>query len=126
MAIKKSKKIIYSPASKTYLDMKYDSLSKYGLSWAGYSSVRNAYEWDPKILSTKLNLNEIEILGIEAPVWTETVSSFDELSYLVFPRLLGHSEVGWTSKDLRKWEDYNQRLKKHKIHLKSINIESPY
>ena len=126
MAIKKSKKIIYSPASKTYLDMKYDSLSKYGLSWAGYSSVRNAYEWDPKILSTKLNLNEIEILGIEAPVWTETVSSFDELSYLVFPRLLGHSEVGWTSKDLRKWGDYNQRLKKHKIHLKSINIESPY
>ena len=126
MAIKKSKKIIYSPASKTYLDMKYDSLSKYGLSWAGYSSVRNAYEWDPKILSTKLNLNEIEILGIEAPVWTETVSSFDELSYLVFPRLLGHSEVGWTSKDLRKWKDYNQRLKKHKIHLKSINIESPY
>ena len=74
----------------------------------------------------ELNLNEIEILGIEAPVWTETVSSFDELSYLVFPRLLGHSEVGWTSKDLRKWEDYNQRLKKHKIHLKSINIESPY
>ena len=126
IAIKKSKKIIYSPASKTYLDMKYDSLSKYGLSWAGYSSVRNAYEWDPKILSTKLNLNEIEILGIEAPVWTETVSSFDELSYLVFPRLLGHSEVGWTSKDLRKWVDYNQRLKKHKIYLKSINIESPY
>jgi len=126
MAIKKSKKIIYSPASKTYLDMKYDSLSKFGLSWAGYSSVKNAYEWDPKILSDKLNLSEMEILGIEAPVWTETVSSFDELSYLVFPRLLGHSEVGWTSKDLREWEGYNQRLKKHKIYLKSINIESPY
>ena len=125
-ALKKSKKIIYSPASRAYLDMKYDSLSKFGLSWAGYSSVKNAYEWDPKNIASKLDLKEIDILGIEAPIWSETVSSFDELSYLVFPRLLGHSEIGWTSKDQRIWEAYNQRLKKHKIYLKSINIESPY
>ena len=44
IALKKSKKIIYSPANKAYLDMKYDSLSKFGLNWAGYSSIKNAYE----------------------------------------------------------------------------------
>ena len=126
IALKKSKKIIYSPANKAYLDMKYDSLSKFGLNWAGYSSVKNAYEWDPKIIATQLNLNEIDILGIEAPIWSETISSFDELAYLVFPRLLGHSEIGWTLNENRKWEAYNQRLEKHKIYLKSINIESPY
>ena len=125
-AIRKSKQIIYSPASHAYLDMKYDSLSKFGLFWAGYSSVKNAYEWDPKTISTELNLNEIRILGIEAPIWTETVSSFDELAYLVFPRLLGHSEIGWTSINLRKWESYNTRLKKHKTYLKSMEIYSPY
>ena len=126
IALKKSKKIIYSPANKAYLDMKYDSLSKFGLNWAGYSSIKNAYEWDPKIIATQLNLNEIDILGIEAPIWSETISSFDELAYLVFPRLLGHSEIGWTLNENRKWEAYNQRLEKHKIYLKSINIESPY
>ncbi len=125
-ALKKTKKIIYSPADKAYLDMKYDSLSKFGLNWAGYSSVKNAYEWDPKIIATQLNLNEIDILGIEAPIWSETISSFDELAYLVFPRLLGHSEIGWTSNENRKWEAYIQRLEKHKIYLKSIGIESPY
>jgi len=125
-AIRKSEQIIYSPASHAYLDMKYDSLSKFGLFWAGYSSVKNAYEWDPKTISTKLNLNEIRVLGIEAPIWTETVSSFDELAYLVFPRLLGHSEIGWTSINLRKWESYNIRLKKHKDFLKSMEIYSPY
>ena len=126
VALKKTKKIIYSPANKAYLDMKYDSLSKFGLNWAGYSTVKNAYEWDPKIIATQLNLNEIDILGIEAPIWSETISSFDELAYLVFPRLLGHSEIGWTSNENRKWEAYIQRLAKHKIYLKSIDIESPY
>ncbi len=126
VALKKTKKIIYSPANKAYLDMKYDSLSKFGLNWAGYSTVKNAYEWDPKIIATQLNLNEIDILGIEAPIWSETISSFDELAYLVFPRLLGHSEIGWTSNENRKWEAYIQRLEKHKIYLKSIDIESPY
>ena len=126
VALKKTKKIIYSPADKAYLDMKYDSLSKFGLNWAGYSSVKNAYEWDPKIIATQLNLNKIDILGIEAPIWSETISSFDELAYLVFPRLLGHSEIGWTSYEKRKWEAYIQRLEKHKIYLKSIDIESPY
>ena len=125
-ALRKSKKIIYSPASRAYLDMKYDSLSKFGLSWAGYSTVKNAYEWDPKTIASELGLDKIDVLGIEAPIWSETISSFDELSYLVFPRLLGHSEIGWTSKDKRVWDAYNQRLKKHKTYLKSLNIESPY
>ena len=104
--------------------MKYDSLSKFGLNWAGYSTVKNAYEWDPKIIATQLNLNEIDILGIEAPIWSETISSFDELAYLVFPRLLGHSEIGWTSNENRKWETYIQRLEKHKIYLKSIESKT--
>ncbi len=118
--IGKSKEIIYSPASHAYLDMKYDSLSPYGLNWAGYTSVKDAYEWDPKYFSE--SLNEINILGIEAPIWTETVSNFDELSYLVFPRILGHAEIGWTNSKLREWDKYKLRMNKHIIHLKSLGI----
>lgn len=118
--IGKSKEIIYSPASHAYLDMKYDSLSPYGLNWAGYTSVKDAYEWDPKYFSD--SLDEIKTLGIEAPIWTETVSNFDELSYLVFPRILGHAEIGWTNSKLREWDKYKLRMKKHIIHLKSLGI----
>ena len=118
--IGKSKEIIYSPASHAYLDMKYDSLSPYGLNWAGYTSVKDAYEWDPKYFSE--SLDEINTLGIEAPIWTETVSNFDELSYLVFPRILGHAEIGWTNSKLREWDKYKLRMKKHIIHLKSLGI----
>jgi len=90
------------------------------LNWAGYTSVKDAYEWDPKYFSE--SLNEINILGIEAPIWTETVSNFDELSYLVFPRILGHAEIGWTNSKLREWDKYKLRMNKHIIHLKSLGI----
>ena len=39
-----------SPAAKTYLDMKYDAATRLGLKWAGYTSVRDSYEWDPATL----------------------------------------------------------------------------
>lgn len=120
--IRKSESVIYSPASHAYLDMKYDSLSVFGLSWAGYSSVKNAYNWDPQTVSEEL-IN-LEILGIEAPIWTETVSTFEELSYLVFPRLLGHAEVGWTSMDKRIWKEYKPRLDQHVKYLNTLGINT--
>ena len=120
--IGKSEYVIYSPASHAYLDMKYDSLSVFGLSWAGYSSVKKAYNWDPQLVSKKLK--DLEILGIEAPIWTETVSTFEELSYLVFPRLLGHAEVGWTKMDKRIWKEYETRLKQHVKYLKTLGINN--
>ena len=42
-AIENKSKIILSPAKKAYLDMKYDTLSKFGLHWAAYIPVDSAY-----------------------------------------------------------------------------------
>ena len=48
LAVDKGMKIIMSPAKKAYLDMKYDTLSEYGLHWAGYIPVDTAYVWTPE------------------------------------------------------------------------------
>ena len=97
-----------SPAKKAYLDMQYDSLSPYGLHWAGYISVQDAYSWDP--LSYVPGLDADQILGIEAPLWSETISDSSGLEYLAFPRLICEAELGWTPQSLRSWEEFNRRL----------------
>ena len=107
-AVDKKMKVLMSPAKKAYLDMQYDSLSPYGLHWAGYISVQDAYNWDP--LSYVPGLDADQILGIEAPLWSETISDSSSLEYLAFPRLICVAELGWTPQSLRSWEDFNRRL----------------
>ncbi|HQN44760.1 MAG TPA: family 20 glycosylhydrolase, partial [Anaerolineaceae bacterium] len=70
------------------------------------------------------NLPEDTILGVEAPLWTETVRSLADLDWLVFPRLIGVAEIGWTPQSLRLWSDYRSRLAAHAPRLvqQSINF----
>ncbi len=108
MAVEKGAQIILSPAKKAYLDMQYDSLSKHGLHWAAYIPVDTAYIWTPKKFIA--GIPEENILGIEAPLWSETISTGSELEYLAFPRAIGYSELGWTTAENRDWENYKIRL----------------
>lgn len=106
-ARKKNMKMIISIASKAYLDMKYNESTPYGSDWAGYIPVETAYNWDPTDFAPK-DL----VLGIEAPLWTENISTQDQMDYMIYPRLLGYAEIGWTPKGERNWSEYKVRLQK--------------
>ena len=119
-AVEKGMQIIISPAKKAYLDMSYDSLSKHGLHWAAYIPVDTAYVCSPE------EYGEIpleHILGVEAPLWSETISNIDELEYLAFPRVIGYSELSWSIPENRDWEDYKIRLADQAPFLDRMNVK---
>ncbi len=111
-ALSKDMKIIQSPSMKAYLDMKYDDTSPLGLIWAGLIPTDTAYQWDPSDYSPAKS-----ILGIECPLWSETIETMDDMEYLAFPRLLGYAEIGWTPKELKEWKEYKLRLKDHALRM---------
>lgn len=113
----KSMDMIISIAKKSYLDMKYNKDTPYGLEWAGYINIKDAYNWDPTNYAPK-NL----ILGIESPLWTETIENREALDYMIYPKLLGYSEIGWTPKENRDWDEYKIRLEKQKERMKNQGI----
>ena len=119
--VKQGAKVIISPAAKAYLDMQYNSASKLGLHWAGYVEVDTGYNWDPAKLVP--GIGRENILGIEAPLWTETVTNMAEIEYMVFPRMPGYAEIGWTAPDMRKWEEYKTRLAAHGERFKALKID---
>ncbi len=119
--IPKKSKILISAASFNYLDMKYDSITTLGLFWAGYLPVKKAYDWDPKTLIP--NLDSEQIVGLEAPLWTETIEDFDDIAFMAFPRIIGHAEIGWTDSSYRKWEDYANRLSFHGRLLETLKVK---
>lgn len=112
-------KIILSPANKTYLDMKYDASSPLGLDWAGTISVKDSYDWEPG--SYMHELEESDILGIEAPLWTETILTMKDVEYMAFPRLIGLAELVWSPKG-QNWEEYCQRLAAHAKQMEVLDI----
>ncbi|WP_252230572.1 family 20 glycosylhydrolase [Clostridium sp. ZBS15] len=116
-ARKKEMKMIVSIAQKAYLDMKYDDSTPYGLTWAGYIPVETAYQWDPTDYAPK----EL-VLGIEAPLWTETITNTKAMDYMIYPRLLGYAEIGWTQKENRDWNQYKSRLEKQGERMKNQGI----
>ncbi len=120
LAIKKGMKVIMSPAKKAYLDMQYDTLSKHGLHWAAYIPVDTAYVWTPEEYE---GIPIENILGIEAPLWSETISNIDELEYLAFPRAIGYSELSWTTKENRNWDSYKVRLANQAPYLDRMDVK---
>jgi hexosaminidase len=82
-----------------------------GLHWAAYVEVRDAYEWDPATVLP--GLDEGAIAGVEAPLWTETIRTMNEIETMAFPRLAGIAEIGWSPAEGREWADYRRRLAAH-------------
>ena len=118
-AKKQGAKFILSPSNKVYLDMKYDASTPLGLDWAGLISVKDAYDWEPG--SYMDGLEESDILGLEAPLWTETIQTMDDIEFMVFPRLLGIAELAWSPK-FQRWDEYRERLAAHGKSMEAMGI----
>jgi hexosaminidase len=110
-AAQQGARIIMSPATRTYLDMKYDESTLLGLNWAGYVEVEAAYNWDPASQVTGVAAGDV--LGVESLLWTETVETIDDIEFMTFPRLAGHAEIGWSPAVGRNWEEFRERLGSH-------------
>ncbi|MEV5608508.1 beta-N-acetylhexosaminidase [Streptomyces sp. NPDC052225] len=100
--------IVLSPADRTYLDMKYTKDTPLGLAWAGYVEVQRSYDWDPGNYLPGAPGSAIR--GVEAPLWSETLSTSPQIEYMAFPRLPGVAELGWSPAATHDWGTYKVRL----------------
>lgn len=107
-AVRAGARVVLSPASKVYLDMKYTPATELGLNWAGHVEVRDAYEWDPSAFIP--GVGEAQVAGLEAPLWTETVTNVTAAHFLAFPRLPAIAELGWSPAASHDWESFRLRL----------------
>ncbi|MGW6445541.1 beta-N-acetylhexosaminidase [Lentzea sp. NPDC055074] len=107
-AAKRGNKVLMSPANKIYLDMKYDKNTRLGLDWAGLVEVRDAYGWNPGAYLD--GVAEADVRGIEAPLWTETISTSADIEYMAFPRLPVAAELGWAQASVHDWDGFAPRL----------------
>lgn len=121
MGVDKGAKVILSPSTKVYLDMQYDSLTHLGQHWAAFIEIDSSYIWKPEQLIEGVNRDDI--VGIESPLWTETITTMDEIEYMIFPRIIGHAEIAWSPAMYHNWNEYKVRLGQHLPLLEKRSID---
>jgi hexosaminidase len=50
------------------------------------------------------------ILGIEGALWSETLASYEHLTYMALPKMAGLAEASWSPANSTDWKNLSNRL----------------
>ncbi len=110
-------KIVLTNVSNLYMDLAYQKVyEENGLYWGGYLDVDKPFQFIPYNYMKNMRLNSENkpyaadafkgkeqlkpsarknIIGLQAPLWSEKVKTPERLEYMLLPKLLGLAERAW-------------------------------
>lgn len=110
--------VIMTPSEYCYVDLKqgHDDLEPN----LGYSQLLLSTAYSYQVIPESLNEEEGELIkGIQANLWTESITDWSKLTYMTFPRLFAVAENGWTEQENKDWDDFTDRLQ---MQLKRLDV----
>ncbi|MEP6513923.1 MAG: family 20 glycosylhydrolase, partial [Parafilimonas sp.] len=112
--------VIMTPTTYVYFDYS-QSKDEDSLTIGGYLPLETVYKYEP--LAKGLTAGETKyILGAQANVWTEYMENTSKAEYMIFPRLSALSEVLWSPKENRNWNNFQARLQTQYQRYKLWNL----
>ena len=102
--------VVMTPTSDCYFDYYQGPMDQEPLAIGGYLPLSKVYQFNP--VAPEISAEGARhILGGQANLWTEYVSTFKHLEYMTFPRIAALSEAVWSPKEVRNWDDFSRRMK---------------
>lgn len=121
--------VVMSPSGFLYIDAGQNPVphSPYEpLMIGGYLPLAKIYSYNP--LPPELTpAQQAHILGPQANLWTEYITTPHKVEYMLFPRLLAIAEVGWRPAAARSYAEFLPRLSQQfaRLDAKKINYRVP-
>ncbi len=109
--------VVMTPGGFCYFDHYQGKEEFEPLAIGGYTTLSKVYEFKP-IPPELEKKSQKYILGAQANVWTEYITTEDKVEYMVFPRLCAMSEVLWTEESHKNYDNFIKRLN---VHLKRLD-----
>ena len=107
-AAKQKHQVIMTPTTYVYLDYS-QSENEDSVVIGGNLPVEKVYSYDP--VPKELNEEQAKyIMGAQANVWSEYMNNPRKVEYMIFPRLSAVSEVLWSPKEKKNWDDFEKRM----------------
>ena len=102
--------VVFAPGPHCYFDMKESPLDTWGHSWAGIIPVSQVYAFDPLSRPGLTAQQKTRVMGVQACLWSEFITSDQRADYKTWPRLCALAELGWTPQACRKLPEFMDRL----------------
>lgn len=110
---------IMTPTNFCYFDYaQSQDLANEPLGIGGYVPVSKVYSLEPTDRLTDEQAKHI--LGAQANLWTEYISTMDHVMYMELPRLAALSEVQWMQPESRNYDNFTSRLPRLINHYRSL------
>ncbi|NVJ88602.1 MAG: family 20 glycosylhydrolase [Flavobacteriaceae bacterium] len=108
-AAKEHHDVILTPGSHCYFDHYQSDDENEPLAIGGYLPLEKVYNFEP--IPSELNNEESKyVLGAQGNVWTEYITTPEQIEYMILPRAAALSEVVWTKKTQKNYKDFVERL----------------
>lgn len=108
-ASKQGHDVVMTPGTHCYFDHYQGPQNQEPLAIGGYTPLSKVYQFDPVVDSmTAEQANHV--LGGQANLWSEYITTESHSEYMIFPRMAALSEALWSPKPLRNWDDFTTRL----------------
>jgi hexosaminidase len=119
-AAKQQHSVIMTPTTYVYFDYS-QTKQEDSLTIGGYLPLETVYKYEP--LPAELSSVEQQyIIGAQANLWSEYVPSGSKAEYMIFPRVDALSEVLWSPKEARNWDDFKNRLQQQFKRYDLLNV----
>lgn len=126
-ALNKGYSTVICPRLPFYFDFVQDSTHTVGRKWNKlYNSLQNVYDYNVGLIAGVTEKNKKQILGIQANIWTETMTNSYQLDYMLYPRIAALAETAWSEN--KNFTDFKNRLQKNFGLYKAagINFYKPF
>jgi len=122
-AAKEGHDVILTPGSHAYFDHYQADVSDEPLAIGGFLPLKKVYGFNP--VPEELTTEEaIYVLGAQGNVWTEYMTTTDQVEYMVFPRMIAMSEVVWSGASNDMETDYPEFLSRLESFMKRMDALS--
>lgn len=109
---------IMTPEAYCYLDHYQDDPETQPLAFGATVSIGQSYSYDPAPDTLGNDIRK-HILGVQGNVWAEYIPTYEHGEYMIYPRIIALSEVGWTALKNKQPESFKRRVNNEIRHIKA-------
>lgn len=113
--------VVMTPEGTVYFDYNQGYSPNEPLTVGRLSTLDKVYNYNPTPVDSLSVEEQKYIIGVQANLWSEYLTSPAKLNYMLYPRVLALAEIAWTEPQNKNYDHFLQNQLPH--HLEKLELQ---